>query len=123
MSTGNNIKTIRLLKNFTQKHVASQLGISERWLSEIENEKVEISNEYLQRLSTAFDMSADEITHFHEKQIFNNTGNNSIFGYNNNYQNESVEKIEALYNQLLAEKDKTIAALQEMINTNKKNKI
>ncbi len=122
MSTGNNIKTIRLLKNFTQKHVASQLGISERWLSEIENEKVEISNEYLQRLSTAFNMSADEIMHFHEKQIFNNTGNNSIFGYNNNYQNESVEKIELLYNKLLAEKDKTIKLMQEIIDNYKKNK-
>lgn len=116
MSTGNNIKTIRVLKNLTQKYVATELGISEKWLGEIENEKVVISNEYLDKLSLTFNMSKEEIKYFHEKPIFNNNGNNSILGHNNSYSNESVERVENLYKKIIEEKEKTINTLLKIID-------
>jgi transcriptional regulator with XRE-family HTH domain len=115
MNTGNNIKTIRMLKNLTQKHVANQLGISEKWLGEMENEKVEISKVNLQKLSQTYRMDIMEIVHFHENPIFNITSNNCILGNNNNYTNESVEKLVDLYKKLLEEKDKLIEAKNETI--------
>jgi hypothetical protein len=108
MSIGNNIKTIRILKNLTQKHFASQLGISEKWLGEMENEKVEISKAIFQKLSNTYQMSIEEIVHFHEKPIFSNTGNYSILGYNNTYKSEFLEKVEVLYKKIIEEKDKLI---------------
>lgn len=49
--TGNKIKKLRELRNFTQGYMAEKLGISQSNYARLENDEVGISNERLKQIA------------------------------------------------------------------------
>ncbi len=61
MTIGENIKKIRKDKGLQQKAIAVEVGLDQSNYNKIENSKREPSLEILQKLSTIFNLSVDEI--------------------------------------------------------------
>ena len=60
-SIANNIVYYRIEKNWSQEYLAELLGTSTTYLSEIENEKRNISIDYLEHISDIFKINAYEL--------------------------------------------------------------
>jgi transcriptional regulator with XRE-family HTH domain len=58
-SLGERIKNIRQSLGWTQDRLAQEAGISKSFLSEIENNKANVSGEFLLKIATALDASLD----------------------------------------------------------------
>ncbi|MBL8014897.1 MAG: helix-turn-helix transcriptional regulator [Candidatus Doudnabacteria bacterium] len=56
MNIGRNIKTIRVSKNLSQKHLAAKVGITPTYLSLIENEVKKPSLTLIEKLSQVLDI-------------------------------------------------------------------
>jgi len=141
-SIGENLKTIRQLKNYTQEYVAQQLNVSREWYIKLESDQEKPSEKILSLAAKLYKIKIDDIKNFDSKAIFSNivsgTHNNLNQGYNL-YQNEKEinakeetlstlrEFIEALKTQLkekdakIARRDKKIETLQKEIETIKNN--
>ncbi|MEN9964356.1 MAG: hypothetical protein RL582_1451 [Bacteroidota bacterium] len=71
MHIGQKLKKIRELKNFTQTHIASELGITQSAYSKIELGETDVTYLKLTRIAEALGVSAEEIVSFNEHMIFN----------------------------------------------------
>ena len=78
---GQKIKKLRELKNFTQSHVANELGITQSAYSKIELGETEVSYSKLTRIAEIFGMSPEEIVSFNEQMIFNIMHNQTGNGF------------------------------------------
>lgn len=87
MLVGEKIRKIRTLKGFSQDYLANKLNISQVAYSDIENNKTKISLKRLEEISTIFELDINDILTFDEKQVFNNTFNDTAKGFFN------VEKV------------------------------
>ncbi|MGN7706200.1 helix-turn-helix domain-containing protein [Chryseobacterium sp. R2ACT005] len=58
---GQNIRKIRRSKDFTQEYMAFEMGISQKAYSDIENSKVKINLEILNKISTILDIKPSDI--------------------------------------------------------------
>jgi transcriptional regulator with XRE-family HTH domain len=68
------IKQIRELKNLTQEHVATQLGLSTRAYSKIETGETQLTINRLNEISSILGVEPMEVLGFDDKQVFNNYG-------------------------------------------------
>jgi transcriptional regulator with XRE-family HTH domain len=71
MHIGQKLKKIRELKNFTQTHIASELGITQSAYSKIELGETDVTYVKLTRIAEVLGVSAEEIVSFNEQMIFN----------------------------------------------------
>lgn len=71
LQTGQNIKAIRELKNFTQDYVASQLNMSVPNYSNIETGKTELTLTRLQQIAKVLQMDFRQILNLNRAQILN----------------------------------------------------
>ena len=71
MHIGQKLKKIRELKNFTQTHIASELGITQSAYSKIELGETDVTYVKLTRIAEVLGVSAEEIVSFNEHMIFN----------------------------------------------------
>jgi transcriptional regulator with XRE-family HTH domain len=78
---GQKIKKLRELKNFTQSHVANELGITQSAYSKIELGETEVSYSKLTRIAEIFGVSPEEIVSFNEQMIFNIMHNQTGNGF------------------------------------------
>ena len=69
MNIGQNIRTIRELKNLTQVYVARRMGISANAYSKIERGQTNISTERLQQVATALGTTAALILNFNGEEL------------------------------------------------------
>lgn len=102
------IKQIRELKNFTQEHVATQLGLSTRAYSKIETGETQLTINRLNEISAILGVEPLEVLGFDDKQIFNNCkqeGNQNTIGTANFY----------LPDKLIQQYEKTIQVLEDEI--------
>jgi len=91
-----NIKQIRELKNFTQEHVAAELGISQPAYAKIEQGVTVLKIDRLQEIADIFEV--DLSTLLNTTNIFNivfNAGGGNQSGYINT-QNVSTIDVEAI---------------------------
>lgn len=110
---GFKIRKVRELKDFTQAGLADKLSMSQSAYSDMENGKQSVSKDFLKQIADALNVSTEVIENFSD-QVFLNSGSKS--GQYNKYNIKNpVKKIDELYNALLAEKDKQIVALEEVI--------
>lgn len=58
---GQNIRKIRRSKDFTQEYMAFEMGISQKAYSDIENAKVKINIDILNRISIILDIKPSDI--------------------------------------------------------------
>ncbi len=75
---GHQIKAIRLAKNYMQRYVALKLGISQPYLSLIERNKVDVSDQHLKQLSGIFEVSIHYIKTSFAERISNDVSPNNV---------------------------------------------
>ena len=66
------LKQLRELKNFTQEHVAQQLGLTTRAYSKIESGETQLTINRLNEISKILDVDPIEAMGFDHKNVFNN---------------------------------------------------
>lgn len=81
LQIGQKIKKLRELKNFTQSHLASELGITQSAYSKMELGETEVSFSKLTKIAEVFGMSPEEIMTFNEQMIFNVMHNQTGNGF------------------------------------------
>ena len=86
---GQNIRKIRLLRGMKQETFAKELGIAQQNVSKMENKK-EISEEQLKKVSEVLQASVEAIKGFDENAIINN---NILNDQVNNYNIHPVEEV------------------------------
>ena len=111
LQIGQKIKKLRELKNFTQSHLAGELGITQSAYSKMELGETEVSLTKLHKIAEVFGMSPEEIMTFNEQMIFNVMHNQTGNGFVINKGVSDNEK--KLY-------EDQIAQLKEEINYLKK---
>ena len=76
------IKQIRELKNFTQEHVATHLGLTIRAYSKIESGETQLTINRLNEISGILGVEPMEVLGFDDKQVFNNCKQEGNIGIN-----------------------------------------
>jgi transcriptional regulator with XRE-family HTH domain len=99
------IKQLRELKNLTQEHVATQLGLTTRAFSKIETGETQLTINRLNEISAVLKVPPMEILGFDEKQVFNNCKQDGYIGINHINMPEK----------LIQQYEETIQALKEQI--------
>lgn len=113
MSIGGNIKRKRNSKGFSQELLAEKLHISQATLSNIEADKSVPDVILLQQIAEALDTDINEL--LDSKTVFvNNHNQNGGVGYAE-VVNQLSEKLIALYEKQLKEKDEIIKELKEKL--------
>ena len=104
------IKQIRELKNFTQEHVAIQLGLTTRAYSKIEAGQTQLTINRLNEISAILGIDPLEVLCFDDKQIFNNCKQEGNIGINHIN----------LPDKLIQQYEKTIQLLEDQVDFLKK---
>jgi transcriptional regulator with XRE-family HTH domain len=76
------IKQLRELKNYTQEHMATQLGLSTRAYSKIESGETQLTINRLNEISRILGIEPMEVLGFDHKNIFNNCTQEGNIGIN-----------------------------------------
>jgi transcriptional regulator with XRE-family HTH domain len=119
MELGKSIRKIREYKNLTQEYVASEIGVSRKWYSQLENDGQEIKQERLEKIAKVLDVSIEDIVNFNSKQFLqstfkdNSTNNGVVFSI----KEDNFEQQKSLYEKLLNEKDLRINVLEKLIES------
>jgi transcriptional regulator with XRE-family HTH domain len=92
MHIGQKIKKLRELKNFTQTHLAQELGVTQSAYSKIELGESEVTYSKLEKISEVLGMKPEDVISFNESMVFNvmhnNNGHNGFVINNNITDNE-----------------------------------
>ena len=81
LQIGQKIKKLRELKNFTQSHLASELGITQSAYSKMELGETEVSYSKLTKIADVLGVTPEEIMTFNEQMIFNVMHNQTGNGF------------------------------------------
>jgi transcriptional regulator with XRE-family HTH domain len=110
------LKKIRLEKNVSQDFLAKKLGFTQKAYSKIENNETKLNVEVLQRVSEILEVPIESFFNNSQQPILNDFSNRTG-GDNVIYKNNSTEKIEDLYKDLLNSKDDVINSKIQEIET------
>jgi transcriptional regulator with XRE-family HTH domain len=117
LNIGHKIKKLRELRNLTQEHMASSLGLSQSAYSRMELGETEITFSKLEKISEELGMKPEEIIAFNESMVFNvmnnQTGNGLVI--NNNVPSEEAKESKNLYDQLITQLKEENAHLKKVI--------
>ena len=69
---GENLRILRILRNYSQEGLANKLGKTQNWLQKIEKGEIDIPLSCLTELSKELGVSVDFIITFDKTQILNN---------------------------------------------------
>lgn len=108
------LKKMRLEKNVSQDFLAKKLGFTQKAYSKIENNETKLNVEVLQRISEVLEVPIESFFNNNNQPILNDFSNRTG-GDNVIYKNNSTEKIDELYKQLLDAKDEVIKSKVEEI--------
>ncbi len=82
INIGQKIKKIRELRNFTQQHMAQELGVTQSAYSKMEMGESDITYKKLEHISSILGIPVDEIVTFNDQMVFNvmhnQTGNGLV---------------------------------------------
>lgn len=113
---GFKIRKIREIKNISQDYVAKNLGISQAAYSSIESGKTKVPENKLSIIANILEVEPDVIKNFNEQMVFNSCTQS---GYINIQNINPIEKIQDLYEKLLAQKELQIKDLKEQLKSKK----
>jgi len=98
------IKQLRELKNFTQEHMAQQLGLSTRAYSKIESGETQLTINRLNEISEILGIDPMEVLGFDHQNIFNNCTQEGNIGINHiNIPDKLIDQYEKRIQQLESE--------------------
>lgn len=113
-AVGNKIRKIRELKGFTQDYMASQLEISQRAYSKLENEEIKLDWQRIQKISTILEIELIDLVSFDDNLVFHNsTQSGKINTINNNFPDE----LKKSYEDRIKHLEDEIVFLRNLINT------
>ena len=115
INIGQNIRKIRELKGYSQEFLASELEISQRQLSRIENNESDISVSKLENISKILEVSLNQILGFDERFIFQHCENAYGANHQNNY--AFSEKEREQYEKRISHLEEEITYLREQLNS------
>ena len=124
---GANVGKIRRYEGMKQITLANELGVSQQFVSQLEQQKV-IGKDYMEKIASILKVAPEVI----ENNNFENGSNNSGIGYvNENEVNDNriihpVEKIieltkenASLYERMMANEKEKVALLEKLLNEKK----
>lgn len=116
MQIGHKIKKLRELKNLTQEHVATGIGISQGAYSRLELGDSEITYSKLEKIAGVLEMKPEEIIAFNENMVFNVMNNEIGNGLviNNNQLSEGEKNLYVQQIELLKEE---VQYLKKLLDT------
>lgn len=98
------LKQLRELKNFTQEHVAQQLGLSTRAYSKIETGETQLTINRLNEIATILGVDPVQALGFDHENVFNNCTQEGNIGINHiNLPDKLIEQYEKRIEQLESE--------------------
>jgi transcriptional regulator with XRE-family HTH domain len=109
------IKFLRKSKGWTQEEMADKLNLSVNGYAKIEQGKTDLQVSRMEQIANAFGIELLELLNFGEKNVFYLTSEKSHF-FKNYHELQHEFEIARL---LLAERDKEIACLKEIISLKK----
>ena len=84
----NSIKTMRLLKGYSQEYLAMKVNKSQNWIQKVENGETELTVNHLEIISNALEIDPIMLVSFDSRQIFHQC---SHFGGTNYYNNDNKD--------------------------------
>ena len=111
---GLKVRKVRELKNFSQTYVADKLSISQSAYSDLENCRIQISDDRLAQIASILEVDENAIRNFNDQVVFNSCVQSGQF--NTYHIKNPTEKIDELYNSLLQSKDELISQLKQVID-------
>jgi transcriptional regulator with XRE-family HTH domain len=115
-SIGQLIARQRLTKRWTQERLASELGITQSVLSDIENDKVSPKWDTISALAQKLDIPVASLLPNSDSNIlFQPSMNDNSVGFVNNYHSFNDQK--QLYQELLKTKDELIQSQKNLIES------
>ena len=115
INIGQKIKKIRELRNFTQQHMAQELGVTQSAYSKMEVGESDITYKKLEHISSILGISVEEIASFNEQMVFNvmhNQTGNGLIIQNNTLVNEERD----LYKLQIETLKEEVAYLKKIID-------
>lgn len=107
MSTGNNIKKLRELRNFTQSHISERLNMSLSGYSKIERDETDISLKRLEQIAEILETDVRTILELDTEKVFNiqqyHADNGNQSGYVGVQKNFDMKIFNTLIEQLKSE--------------------
>ena len=103
---GNNIKTFRELKNYSQEYMAEALGVTQATLSRIENGHTQVKMDRLQHIAEFLEVDVSTLlsnTNFHF--VFNSIANQSGYIVNQTNNDVDIEMIRKIIQEELGKRE------------------
>jgi transcriptional regulator with XRE-family HTH domain len=115
LNIGTKIKKLRELKNLTQEHMASVIGVTQSAYSRMELGETEITYSKLARIAGELGMKPEDVIAFNESMVFNvmhNQTGNGLIIQNNTLVNEERD----LYKLQIETLKEEVAYLKKIID-------
>ena len=110
---GNKIRSLRLLRGYSQEYMATELDITQTTYSLIETDKQKLTVPMLERLAQVLGVSVPDITSNEPLIIQNNASNYGAQGRIENFFADQKE----LYQKIIDSKDKEIDRLTKQVES------
>lgn len=92
---GNKIRKIRELKGLSQDYIASQLQMSQRAYSKLENNDIKLDWQRIEAISKILEIEPIDLISFDDNLIFNNCSQSGKFQvFNNNFPDDLKKSYE-----------------------------
>ena len=123
MNVNEKIRMLRELNHWSQEEMAERLGMSHNGYAKIERGETKLYLEKLNQIAQIFNIDLSELVANHDKSIFfflHGTCNQAVnyYGSGNLDEIAEIEKLKLIIghkDELIAQKDKELAAQQEII--------
>lgn len=120
---GQKLRVIREFRNYSQKHIANKLGISQNAYSRIESNQTKITTERLRQLADALKVPLEELLCDKDPVIqFSFTRNETPPQAKEESCMQLVEHTRQFYGQVICSKDEKIAFLENEIDALRKER-
>lgn len=116
LNIGTKIKKLRELKNLTQEHMATVIGVTQSAYSRLEMGETEITYSKLERIAGELGMKPEEVIAFNESMVFNvmhNQTGNGLIIQNNALINEERD----LFKQQIETLKEEVAYLKKILDS------
>ena len=114
MILGHKIKKLRELKNLTQEHMATALGMNQSAYSKIESGASDVSYTKLEKIASVLGLKLEDVVSFNEQMVFNvmnnQTGNGLVIN------NSISENEKALYVEQIISLKEEVAHLKKILD-------
>lgn len=111
---GQKISVERLKRRVTQESLASDLGIAQSFLSDIENDKVSPKWDLITTIADKFEIPVSNLLPV-GNNFYNPNFNDASIGIINHYENKGATQ--NLFEELIKAKDEIILAQKQLIDT------